>query len=94
MQKIVTQLWFDDQAEAAANFDVSIFKNSKIGKIARYGKAGAAISGRQNGSVMTVQFQLNGQDFYALNGGPIFTFSEAISLVVNCENQAEVDELC
>ncbi len=93
MQKIVTHLWFDNQAEEAAKFYVSIFKNSKIGAIARYGDAGAAVSGIAKGSVMTVQFELDGQQFYALNGGPIFKFSEAISLVVNCESQAEIDEL-
>ena len=93
MQKIVTHLWFDNQAEEAAKFYVSIFKNSKIGAIARYGDVGAAVSGIAKGSVMTVQFELDGQQFYALNGGPIFKFSEAISLVVNCESQAEIDEL-
>lgn len=93
MQKIVIHLWFDDQAEEAAKFYTAIFKNSNIGNIARYGEAAAAISGRQKGSVMTAEFQLDGQALYALNGGPIFKFNEAISLFVNCENQAEVDEL-
>ena len=93
MQKIVTHLWFDHQAEDAAQFYISIFSNSKLGKISRYGDAGAAISGRANGSVMTVEFELDGQRFFSLNGGPIFKFSEAISLVVNCADQAEVDRM-
>src|SRR5438128_989095 len=93
MQKITTHLWFDNQAEEAARFYVSLFKNSKILNVARYGEAGAKISGRQPASVMTVTFQLEGQQFIALNGGPLFKFSEAISLLVNCETQAEVDEL-
>jgi predicted 3-demethylubiquinone-9 3-methyltransferase (glyoxalase superfamily) len=93
MQRIITHLWFDDQAEAAANFYTSLFKNSKIGTITRYGKSAAAIAARQEGSVMTVQFELDGQDFFALNGGPVFKFNEAISLLVNCENQAELDHL-
>ena len=93
MQKITTHLWFDDKAEEAANFYVSIFKNSKIGGICRYGEVGAQVSGRAKGSVMTIEFELDGQQFLALNGGPDFKFSEAISLVVNCESQREVDEL-
>ena len=93
MQKITPFLWFDDKAEEAVNFYVSIFKNSKIGSIARYGEAGAEVSGRQKGTVMTVAFQLDGQEFVALNGGPIFSFSPAISFVVNCETQEEVDKL-
>jgi predicted 3-demethylubiquinone-9 3-methyltransferase (glyoxalase superfamily) len=93
MQKITPFLWFDDKAEEAANFYVSIFKNSKIGSIARYGDEGAAVSGRPKGSVMTVSFQLDGQEFTALNGGPIFKFTEAISFVVNCKTQEEVDKL-
>src|SRR3972149_7990491 len=92
-QKITPFLWFDDKAEEAVNFYVSIFKNSKIGSIARYGEAGAEVSGRQKGTVMTVTFQLDGQEFVALNGGPIFNFSPAISFVVNCETQEEVDRL-
>jgi len=88
MQKITPFLWFDNNAEDAVKFYVSMFKNSKIGKIARYGKAGP---GRE-GTVMTVAFELAGQEFIALNGGPRFKFTEAISLVVNCENQKEVDE--
>ena len=93
MQKITTFLWFDDKAEEAAKFYVSIFKNSRIGSISRYGEAGAKASGRPKGTVMTVAFQLDGQEFVALNGGPHFKFTEAISLVVNCETQQEVDEL-
>ena len=87
MQKITPFLWFDHQAEEAAKFYTSIFKNSKIKKIARYTKVGPG----PEGSVMTVEFTLNGQDFVALNGGPNFKFTEAISLVVNCETQVEVD---
>ncbi len=86
-------LWFDDKAEEAAKFYVSIFKKSKLGKIARYGEAGAQVSGRPKGSVMTVTFQLDGQEFMGLNGGPQFKFTEAISLVVNCKTQEEVDEM-
>ncbi len=93
MQKITPFLWFDNNAEEAVNFYVSIFKNSKIGNIARYGEAGAEVSGRPKGAVMTVTFQLEGQEFVALNGGPIFNFSPAISFVVNCETQEEVDRL-
>lgn len=89
MQKITTFLWFDKQAEEAANFYVSIFKNSRIGGISRYGDAGPG----PKGSAMTVSFTLEGQDFIALNGGPIFSFTEAISLYVNCETQQEVDAL-
>ena len=93
MQKITPCLWFDDQAEEAVNFYVSIFKNSKVGRIARYGEAGAEVSGRPKGTVMTVEFQLEGQEFLALNGGPIFKFTEAISFIVNCETQEEIDEM-
>jgi len=93
MQKITPFLWLDDKAEEAVKFYVSVFKNSRIGGVARYGAAGAKASGRPKGSVMTVAFQLDGQDFVALNGGPHFKFTEAISFVVNCETQAEVDEL-
>jgi predicted 3-demethylubiquinone-9 3-methyltransferase (glyoxalase superfamily) len=92
MQKITPFLWFDDKAEEAVTFYTSIFKNSKIGKIARYGDAGAQVSGRPKGTVMTVAFQLEGQEFVALNGGPQFKFTEAISFVVNCQTQEEVDE--
>ncbi len=90
-QRITPFLWFDDQAEQAAKFYVSIFKNSTVGKIARYDEAGAKASGRPAGTVMTVEFKLDGLEFVALNGGPIFPFTEAISLVVNCKTQAEVD---
>jgi predicted 3-demethylubiquinone-9 3-methyltransferase (glyoxalase superfamily) len=91
MQRITPFLWFDHQAEEAAKFYVSVFKNSKIGKIARYDEAGSKAAGRPIGSVMTVGFRLDGQEFVALNGGPIFQFSEALSLVVNCKTQGEVD---
>lgn len=93
MQKIRPCLWFDDQAEEAMSFYVSIFKNSKVGKITRYGNKGAKVSGRPKGSVMTVTFQLDGQQFMALNGGPHFTFTEAVSFIVNCKTQGEIDEL-
>jgi predicted 3-demethylubiquinone-9 3-methyltransferase (glyoxalase superfamily) len=93
MQKISPFLWFDTQAEEAVNLYVSIFKNSKIGKIARYGDDGAAVSGRPKGSVMTISFTIEGQEFTALNGGPLFKFTEAISFVVNCDSQEEVDRL-
>lgn len=93
MKKITPCLWFDDKAEEAAKFYVSLIKNSKIGSITRYGEGGAAASGRPAGSVMTVTFQLNGQDFLALNGGPQFTFSPAVSFIVNCDTQEEIDKL-
>jgi len=89
MQKITPFLWFDDKAEEAANFYVSVFKNSKIGNVTRCGEGGPG----PKGSVMSVTFQLDGQDFYALNGGPLFSFTPAISFFVNCETQPEVDEL-
>jgi predicted 3-demethylubiquinone-9 3-methyltransferase (glyoxalase superfamily) len=92
-QKIIPYLWFDNQAEEAAKFYVSIFKNSKIGRISRYGESGAEVSGKPKGTVMAVEFQLEGQDFVALNGGPIFTFSPAISFLVDCKTQKEVDVL-
>jgi predicted 3-demethylubiquinone-9 3-methyltransferase (glyoxalase superfamily) len=92
MQKITPCLWFDDKAEEAATFYTSIFKNSKIVKIARYGEAGAEVSGRPKGTVMTVTFHLEEQEFTALNGGPQFKFTEVISFVVNCQTQEEVDE--
>jgi predicted 3-demethylubiquinone-9 3-methyltransferase (glyoxalase superfamily) len=88
MQKITPFLWFDNQAEEAMNFYVSIFKNSKAGSIARYGDAGPG----PKGTVMVATFQLDGQEFIALNGGPQFAFSPAVSFVVNCETQKEVDE--
>ena len=89
MQRIVPFLWFNDQAEEAVQFYTSIFKNSKIGKITRYGDAGPG----PKGSVMSATFQLEGQDFYAINGGPMYQFTPAISLFVNCTTQKEVDEL-
>ena len=91
MQKITPFLWFDNNAEEAVNFYTSIFKNSKILKVAKYGEAGAKASGRLKGTVMTIAFKLNGQEFTALNGGPIFKFTEAVSFVVNCKTQKEVD---
>jgi len=90
-QKITPFLWFDNKAEEAANFYTSIFKNSKIGKTTRYDEEAVGPTGRPAGSVMTVEFELEDQEFVALNGGPMFTFSEAISFVVNCETQEEVD---
>lgn len=92
MRKITPFLWFDNQAEEAANFYTSIFNNSSIDKVVRYGEAGAGASGRSIGQVMTIAFTLEGQPFTALNGGPHFQFSEAISFVVDCEAQEEVDE--
>ena len=89
--KITPCLWFDDQAEEAANFYVSIFKNAKITDVARYGEAGKEIHRRPPGSVMTVEFELNGQSFTALNGGPIFKFNEAVSFQIFCEDQSEID---
>jgi len=89
MQKITPFLWFDHQAEEAMNFYVSIFKNAKVGEIRRYGDAGPG----PKGSVLTASFQLEGQDFVALNGGPHYHFTPAISLFVDCQDQAEVDEL-
>jgi len=86
-------LWFDAQAEEAANFYVSIFKNSKIVNVVRYGEEGAKVSGRPKGTVMTVTFQLEGQEFMALNGGPMFKFTEAVSFMVHCKTQEEVDRL-
>ena len=92
MKKITPCLWFDNQAEEAANFYISIFKKSKIMNIARYGEAGAKVSGKPEGTVMTVTFLLEGHEFMALNGGPEFKFSEAVSFVVNCRTQKEIDE--
>ena len=91
MQKISPCLWFDDQGEEAAKFYTSIFKDSKIGDVTRYGKEGYEIHGREEGTVMTVEFEIEGQKFLALNGGPIFKFNEAISFQVYCETQEEVD---
>jgi predicted 3-demethylubiquinone-9 3-methyltransferase (glyoxalase superfamily) len=90
-QKIMPCLWFDTEAEAAANHYVAIFKNSKVGRIGRYGKEGKEIHGKDVGSVMTVEFELEGQKFLALNGGPQFKFDEAVSFQILCETQAEID---
>jgi len=89
VHKITPFLWFDDKAEEAMNFYISIFKNSKVGSVTRYGDAGPG----PKGTVMSATFQLDGQDFFALNGGPLFKFTEAISFFVNCDTQEEVDEL-
>jgi predicted 3-demethylubiquinone-9 3-methyltransferase (glyoxalase superfamily) len=91
MQKITPFLWFDDQAEEAVRFYTSIFKNSKVGRILRYNEEAAKASGRPPGSVLTVEFEIEGQRFTALNGGPQFKFNESISFVVHCETQEEVD---
>jgi predicted 3-demethylubiquinone-9 3-methyltransferase (glyoxalase superfamily) len=90
-QKITPFLWFDDKAEEAIKFYVSLFPNSKIGEISRYSDEGAEVSGMPKGSVMVVTFELDGQKFMALNGGPHFKFTEAVSFLVDCETQAEVD---
>jgi len=89
MQKITPFLWFDGKAEEAMNFYVSVFKNSKVGRVTRYGEAGPG----PKGTVMSATFELEGQEFYALNGGPQYKFTPAISFFVNCETQQEVDEL-
>ena len=89
MQKITPFLWFDGKAEEAMNFYISIFKNSKVGRVTRYGEGGPG----PKGTVMSATFQLGGQEFMALNGGAQFTFTPAISFFVNCETQQEVDEL-
>ncbi|HEY7728682.1 MAG TPA: VOC family protein [Candidatus Eisenbacteria bacterium] len=89
MQKITACLWFDGEAEEAARFYASIFRNSRVGRIARYGEGGP----RPKGSVLTVEFQLDGQKFLALNGGPQFKFTEAVSFIVNCETQKEADRM-
>ena len=91
MQKIVANLWFDDQAEEAAKFYVSVFPNSSIGAIARYTESVSEAAGRPVGSVMTVAFTLNRQDFLGLNGGPLFKFSEAVSFIIECDSQDEID---
>jgi predicted 3-demethylubiquinone-9 3-methyltransferase (glyoxalase superfamily) len=93
MQKITPCLWFDDNAEEAVHFYTSIFKNSRITGVSRYGEEGAKISGRPVGSVLTVTFELEGQAFTALNGGPLFKFSPAISFMANCKTQEEIDHL-
>ena len=86
MKKITPFLWFDIQAEEAMNYYVSIFKNSKLGQVTRYGDSGSQISGKPKGSVMTVTFEIEGQEFVALNGGPLFKFTEAVSFMVKCES--------
>ena len=91
MSKITPCLWFDTQAEEAARFYTSIFKNSKIKQTSRYGEAAAQAAGRPKGSVLTVAFELDGQEFTALNGGPVFKFNEAVLFQVNCDNQDELD---
>ena len=91
MSKITPCLWFDDNAEEAVRFYLSVFKGSRSGTVARYGDAGAQVSGRPKGSVMTVTFEIEGQEFVALNGGPVFTFNEAVSFQVHCETQEELD---
>ncbi|MDF0674763.1 MAG: VOC family protein [Nitrospira sp.] len=92
IQRITPCLWFDDQAEEAAKFYLSIFKHSRMGPITRYGEAGAQF-GQPKGSVMTVTFEIENQEFVALNGGPLFKFTEAVSFMVKCETQAEIDEM-
>jgi predicted 3-demethylubiquinone-9 3-methyltransferase (glyoxalase superfamily) len=91
MQKITPCLWFDSNAEEAVKFYTAIFKHSKIGNISRYGEAGREIHGKPAGTVLTVEFELDGQAFTALNGGPVFKINEAISFQVNCESQEELD---
>jgi Uncharacterized protein conserved in bacteria len=93
MQKIVTNLWFDKNAEEAVNFYVSVFKNSRIIKKTHYTQSGSEVSGQKKGSVMTVEFVLDGQKFIAINGGPEFKFTPAISLMVPCSEQSEIDML-
>ncbi len=90
-QKITPCLWFDDQAEEAARFYTSIFPDSKIVAVTRYSEAGQEVHGKKPGSVLTVEFELSGQTFTALNGGPLFKFNEAISFQINCDTQAEID---
>ena len=90
-QKITPNLWFDTNAEEAVNFYVSIFKDSEIGRITRYGNEGQEIHKMPEGTVMTIEFKIEGQEFVALNGGPIFQFSESVSFIINCETQDEVD---
>jgi predicted 3-demethylubiquinone-9 3-methyltransferase (glyoxalase superfamily) len=91
MQKITPFLWFDDRAEEAVNFYTALFKNSKIDRIFRYNEEAAEKTGRPIGSVLTIEFEIEGQKFVALNGGPLFKFNESVSFVINCETQAEVD---
>ena len=91
IQKIIPNLWFDRRAEEAVQFYISVFKNSKIGRISRYGPEGYEIHGIPEGTVMTIEFQIEGQQFVALNGGPHFKFSDAISFIIRCDNQQEID---
>jgi predicted 3-demethylubiquinone-9 3-methyltransferase (glyoxalase superfamily) len=91
MKKITPCLWFDTQAEEAVNYYISIFKNSKIKNVSYYGKEGYEIHKMPEGTVLTIEFQLDGQDFMALNGGPVFKFNEAVSLLIHCETQEEID---
>ena len=91
VQKITTNLWFDSNAEEATKLYTSVFKNSKTGRIAKYGKEGHEVHGMPEGTVMTIQFWLEGQEFVALNGGPHFKFNEAVSFIVNCDTQDEID---
>lgn len=90
-QKIIPHLWFDKQAKEAVDFYTSIFKNSKIGKISYYGKEGQEIHGMEPGDIMTIEFEIEGQKFIALNDGPTFKFTEAVSFMINCKDQKEVD---
>jgi len=92
MQKISPCLWYDNQAEEAVNLYTSLFPNSKIGKTSRYNAESAKVSGQKEGAIMTVEFEIEGQKFLALNGGPMFKFTEAVSFTVNCQNQKEVDK--
>jgi predicted 3-demethylubiquinone-9 3-methyltransferase (glyoxalase superfamily) len=91
VKPITPCLWFDNQAEEAARYYTGIFKNSKIGRISRYGEAGREVHGQKPGTVMTIEFELNGQPFTGLNGGPIFKFNEAISFQIMCQTQEEID---
>ena len=91
MSKIAPCLWFDSNAEEAVTFYTSVFRNSKVKQTSRYGDAAAQAAGRPKGSVLTIVFELDGQEFTALNGGPVFRFNEAVSFMVNCENQDELD---
>jgi predicted 3-demethylubiquinone-9 3-methyltransferase (glyoxalase superfamily) len=90
-QKITPNLWFSTQAEEAVNFYRTVFRNSAIGRITRYGKEGFEIHRMPEGTILTIEFQLEGQQFVALNGGPVFKFNEAISFIINCESQEEID---
>src|SRR5205823_2792924 len=92
MQRISVNLWFDTQAQEAVEFYASVFKHSRIKHVTHYGEAASRVANRPRGSVMTVSFEIEGQEFVALNGGPQFKFSEAISLIVNCKTQEEIDD--